>query len=104
MLGYILGLLKGFKYLRKTGDFIGDNLTLRLLQRTLVLDVPRKSTEDAENKLILAVGNKVGTLLFTLIYLPLKLYQTLKSSIRIVSPPCFILMLAYLKLAMNSYK
>ena len=34
MLGYILGLLNGFKYLRKTGDLIGDNLTLRLLQRT----------------------------------------------------------------------
>ena len=50
MLGYILGLLKGFKYLRKTGDLIGDNLTLRLLRRTLVLDAPCKSTEDAENK------------------------------------------------------
>ena len=25
-------------YLRKTGDLIGDNLTLRLLRRTLVLD------------------------------------------------------------------
>ena len=24
MLGYILGLLKGFKYLRKTGDLIGE--------------------------------------------------------------------------------
>ena len=51
MLGYILGLLKGFKYLRKTVDLIGDNLTLRLLRRTLVLDAPCKSTEDAENKL-----------------------------------------------------
>ena len=51
MLGYVLGLLKGFKYLRKTGDLIGDNLTLRLLRSTLVLDVPSKSTEDAENKL-----------------------------------------------------
>ena len=30
MLGYIPGLLKGFGYLRKTGDLIGDNLTLRL--------------------------------------------------------------------------
>ena len=62
MLGYILGLLKGFKYLRKTGDLIGDNLTLRLLRRTLVLEAPCKSTEDAENKLrglILTVGNKV---------------------------------------------
>ena len=49
MLGYILGILKGFKYLRKTGDLIGDNLTLRLLRRTLVLDAPCKSTEDAEN-------------------------------------------------------
>ena len=51
MLGYKLGLLKGFKYLRKTGDLIGDNLTLRLLRRTLVLDLdaPCKSTEDAEN-------------------------------------------------------
>ena len=65
MLGYILGLLKEFKYLRKTGDLIWDNLTLRLLQRTLVLDAPRKSTEDAENKLrglILTVGNKVRKL------------------------------------------
>ena len=65
MLGYILGLLKGFKYLRKTGDFIGDNPTLRLLQRTLVLDAPCKSTKDAENKLrglILTVGNKVRKL------------------------------------------
>ena len=65
MLGYILGLLKGFKYLRKTGDLIGDNLTLRLLHRTLVLDAPCKSTEDAENKLrglILTVGNKVRKL------------------------------------------
>ena len=65
MLVYMLGLLKGFKYLRKTGDLIGDNLTLRLLRRTLVLDVPCKSTEDAENKLsglILTVGNKVRKL------------------------------------------
>ena len=65
MLGYILGLLKGFKYLRKTGDLIGDNLTLRLLRRTLVLDAPCKSTEDTENKLrglILTVGNKVRKL------------------------------------------
>ena len=59
-LGYVLGLLKGFKYLHKTGDLIGDNLTLRLLRRTLVLDATCKSTEDAENKLrglILTVGN-----------------------------------------------
>ena len=65
MLGYILGLLKRFKYLRKTGDLIGDNLTLRLLRRTLVLDAPCKLTEDAENKLrglILTVGNEVGKL------------------------------------------
>ena len=40
MLGCIIGLLKGFEYLRKTGDLIGDNLTLRLLRRTLVLDAP----------------------------------------------------------------
>ena len=53
MLGYILRLLKGFKYLRKTGDLIGDNRTLRLLRRTLVLDAPCKSTEEAENKLSL---------------------------------------------------
>ena len=65
MLGYILCLLKGFKYLRKTGDLIGDNLTLRLLRRTLILEAPCKSTEDAENKsrgLILTVGNKVRKL------------------------------------------
>ena len=65
MLGYILGLLKGFKYLRKTVDLIGDNLTLRLLRRTLVLDAPCKSTEDAENKLrglILTIGNEVRKL------------------------------------------
>ena len=57
--------LKGLKYLRNTGDFIGNNLTLRLLRRTLVLDAPCKSTEDAENKLrglILTVGNKVRKL------------------------------------------
>ena len=62
MLGYILGILKGFKYLRKTGDLIGANLTLRLLGRTLVLNAPCKSTEDDENKLrglLLTVGNKV---------------------------------------------
>ena len=66
MLRYILGLLKGFKYLRKTGDLIGDDLTLRLLRRTLVLDAPCKSTEDTENifrGLILTVGNKVRKLL-----------------------------------------
>ena len=48
MLGYILGLLKGFGYLRKTGDLIGVNLTRRLLHGTLVLDAPCRSTEDAE--------------------------------------------------------
>ena len=66
MLGYILGLLKGLKiFTYLTGDFIGDNLTLRLLRRILVLDAPCKSTEDAENKLrglILTVGNKVRKL------------------------------------------
>ena len=65
MLGYILGLLKGSKYFRKTDDLIGDNLTLRLLRRTLVLEAPCKSTEDAENKLrgiIVTVGNKVQKL------------------------------------------
>ena len=68
MLGYMLhvvGILKGFGYLRKTGDFIGDNLTRRLLRRILVLDAPCRSTEDAENKirgLIFTVGNKVRQL------------------------------------------
>ena len=65
MLGYKLGILKGFRYLRKTGGLMGDNLTLRLLRRTFVLDAPCKSTEDAENKLrglILTVGNKVHKL------------------------------------------
>ena len=60
MLGYILGLLNGFGYLRKTGDLIEDNLTRRLLRKTLALDVPCISTDDAENKfrgLILSVGN-----------------------------------------------
>ena len=55
----------GFKYLHKTGDLIGNNLTLRLLRRTLVLDAPCKSTEERENKLrglILTVGNKVRKL------------------------------------------
>ena len=51
MLGYILGLLKGFGYQRKTGDLIGDNLTHKLLQRILVLDAPCRSSETAENKL-----------------------------------------------------
>ena len=57
--------LTGFKYLCKTGDLIGDNLTLKLLRRTLVLDAPYKSTEDPENKLrglILTVCNKVRKL------------------------------------------
>ena len=36
MLGYILGLLEGFKYLRKTGDLIGDNLTLRFAKERSV--------------------------------------------------------------------
>ena len=65
MLGYIPGLFKGFKYLRKTGDLIGDNLTLRLLRRTLVLDAPCKSTVDAEKKLrglTFTVGNEVRKL------------------------------------------
>ena len=56
MLGYIPGLLKGFNYLRKTGDLVGDNLILRLLRRRLVLDAPCKSTEDAENKLNLTIN------------------------------------------------
>ena len=62
ILRYILGLLKGFGYLRKTGDLIGDNLTRRLLQKLLVLYAPCRSTDDTENKfrgLILTVGNKV---------------------------------------------
>ena len=65
MIEYILVLLKGFGYLRKTGCLIGDNLTRRLLQRILVLDAPCRSTEDAENKfrgLILTVGNNVQKL------------------------------------------
>ena len=28
MLGYILGLLNGFGYLRKTSDLLGDNLNM----------------------------------------------------------------------------
>ena len=51
MLRYILGILKGFKYLRKTGDLIGDNLTLRLLRRTLVLDAPRLTNTPNFHKL-----------------------------------------------------
>ena len=65
MLEYILGLLKGFEYLREAGDLIRNNLTLRLLRRILVLDAPCRSTEDAENKFIggiLTVGNKVRKL------------------------------------------
>ena len=61
MLGYILGLLKGLGYLRKTGNLIGDNLTHRLLQKILELDVPRKLTDDIENSfrgLILTVGKR----------------------------------------------
>ena len=49
MLGYILGLLNGLEYLRKTGDLIGDNLTHGLLRKILELDVPRKLTDDTEN-------------------------------------------------------
>ena len=65
MLEYILGLLKGFCYLRKTFDLIGDNLTRRLLRRIFVLDAPCRSTDDTENKFrgpILTVGNKVRKL------------------------------------------
>ena len=35
LLGYILGILNGFGYLRKTGDLIGDNLTNGLLRKIL---------------------------------------------------------------------
>ena len=31
ILGYIPGLLNGLEYLRRTGDFSGDNITRRLL-------------------------------------------------------------------------
>ena len=65
MLGYILGLLNGLGYLRKTGDLIGDNLTRRLLRKVLAFDAPCRSTDDAENKfrgLILTVGNKARKL------------------------------------------
>ena len=65
MLRYILGLLKGFGYLRKTGDLIEDNHTSGLLRRILVIDAPCRLTDDAENKfrsLILTVGNKVQKL------------------------------------------
>ena len=34
MLGYILGLLNGFGYLRKTGNLIGDNLMHGLLKKS----------------------------------------------------------------------
>ena len=52
MLGYILGLLKGFGYLRQTGDLVGDNITRRLLQRILekILDAPCRSTDDTEKQ------------------------------------------------------
>ena len=65
MLEYILGLLKVFGYLRKTGDLIEDYLSRKLLRRILVLVAPCRSTKDAENKfrgLILTVGNKVRKL------------------------------------------
>ena len=35
MLGYILDLLKGFGYLRKTVDLIGDNLNRRLFVKNI---------------------------------------------------------------------
>ena len=63
MLGYILGLLNRFRYLRKTGDLIGDNLTYGLLRKIFELDVPRKLTDDTENNfrgLILTVGETVS--------------------------------------------
>ena len=69
MLGYILGLLNGFGYLRKTGDLLGDNLTYGLtyglLRKIFELDVPRKLTDDTENNfrgLILTVGKRVRKL------------------------------------------
>ncbi|MCG8117962.1 MAG: hypothetical protein N0E45_21760, partial [Candidatus Thiodiazotropha endolucinida] len=45
ILGYIRGLLNGLMYLRRTGDFSGDNLTLGLKRRVLVLVTPCKLTE-----------------------------------------------------------
>ena len=62
MLGYIPRLLNGLIYLRKMGDFKGGSLTLRLLQKTLILAAPWRLKEDAENKfkcLILTEGSIV---------------------------------------------
>ena len=50
ILGYIPRLLNGIIYLRKMGDFRGDSLTLGLLRKTLVLAVPWRLVDDAENK------------------------------------------------------
>ena len=51
MLGYIPRLLNGLIYLRKMDDFRGDNLTQRLLRKTLVLAAPLRLIDDAERKL-----------------------------------------------------
>ena len=66
ILGYIPGLLNGLEYLRRTGDFSGDNITRRLLWNILVLAKPWRLTEDADkrfNDLNLAAGIKVRKLL-----------------------------------------
>ena len=35
MLGYILGLWKGFGYLQKSGDIIGNNLSRRICEKKI---------------------------------------------------------------------
>ena len=65
ILGYIPGLLNGLEYLRRTGDFSGDNLTRRLLWNILVLAKPLRLTEDADKRfsgLNLTAGIKVRKL------------------------------------------
>ena len=46
MLGYMPFLLNGLTYLRKMGDFSGDNLTLRLLRKAVVLAAPGRLTDE----------------------------------------------------------
>lgn len=50
ILGYISGLLNGLEYLRKTGEFKGDNLTLRFKLNIFVLVKPCRLTLEAEHR------------------------------------------------------
>ena len=64
MLGYILGLLKGFGYLHKTGDLIGDNLTCRYCEeyKYEMCYVDQQMKPKTNLEVFFTVGNKVRKL------------------------------------------